>query len=82
MARPIKELETELMALPEPERARLAHELIASLDKHIEQDEAKVEAAWLEEVKRRDAEIERGEAKLISADEAMRRVRDTLKNKK
>ena len=62
MARPLKEIEQELMNLSHEERARLAHELIVSLDQD-EQTEEGVEAAWLEEVKRRDAEIERGEVR-------------------
>mgnify|MGYP001558348287 FL=1 len=70
MARPVKEIEQELLNLPQAERARLAHRLIVSLDEDVPADEG-VDAAWLEEIKRRDAEIERGEAQLISADEVM-----------
>lgn len=81
MARPMKEIEQELLNLPQAERARLAHRLIVSLDEDVPADEG-VEAAWLEEIKRRDAEIERGEARLIPADEAMRRVSEALKNKR
>lgn len=81
MARPLKEIEQELLTLPQAERARLAHRLIVSLDEDVPPNEG-IEAAWLEEVKRRDAEIERGEAKLIPAEEAMRRVSEALKNKK
>lgn len=81
MARPLKEIERELLSLPQEERARLAHELIVSLDKD-EQTEEGVEVAWLEEVKRRDAEIERGEVRTIPADEALRRAHEALKNRK
>lgn len=81
MARPLKEIEQELLSLPQEERARLAHELIVSLDKD-EQTEEDVEAAWLEETKRRDAEIERGEVRAIPADEALRRAHEALKNRK
>ena len=81
MARPMKEIEQELLNLPQAERARLAHRLIVSLDEDVPADEG-VAAAWLEEIKRRDAEIERGEARLIPADEAMRRVSEALKNKR
>lgn len=78
MARPVKEIEQELLNLPQEERARLAHRLIVSLDDDVPADEG-LEVAWVEEIKRRDAEIERGEVKLIPAEEAMRRVSEALK---
>ena len=81
MARPPKEIEQELLNLPQAERARLAHRLIVSLDEEVPYDEG-VAAAWLEEIKRRDAEIESGDAQLIPAEEVMRRVSDALKNRK
>jgi putative addiction module component (TIGR02574 family) len=82
MARPLKEIEQELLHLPQTERARLAHRLIVSLDEDLQPDEGR-EAAWLDEIKRRDAEIERGDMQTIPADEAMRRVSEALKaNKK
>jgi hypothetical protein len=81
MVRPLKEIEQELLGLPEAERARLAHRLIVSLDADVRHDDG-VEAAWLEEAKRRDAEIERGEVQTIPAEEAMRRAHEVLTNKK
>jgi len=81
MARPLKEIEQELLHLPQAERARLAHRLIVSLDEDLPPDEG-IEAAWLDEIKRRDAEIERGDVQTIPADEAMRRVSEALKKNK
>ena len=78
MARSLKEIEQELLHLPQAERARLAHRLIVSLDEDLPPDEG-IEAAWLEEIKRRDAEIERGDVQTIPAEEAMRRVSEALK---
>ena len=78
MARPLKEIEQELLHLPQAERARLAHRLIVSLDEDLPPDEG-IEAAWLDEIKRRDAEIERGKVQTIPAEEAMRRVSEALK---
>lgn len=78
MARPLKEIEQELLHLPQAERARLAHRLIVSLDEDLPPDEG-IEAAWIEEIKRRDAEIERGDVQTIPAEEAMRRVTEALK---
>lgn len=81
MVRPLKEIEQELLHLPQAERARLAHCLIVSLDEDLPPDEG-IEAAWLEEIKRRDAEIERGDVRTIPAEEAMRRVSEALKKNK
>ena len=81
MARPLNEIEQELLHLPQAERARLAHRLIVSLDEDLPPD-AGVEAAWLEEIKQRDAEIERGDVQTIPAEEAMRRVSEALKKNK
>lgn len=52
-----------------------------SLDEDVPADEG-VEAAWIEEIKRRDAEIERGDVQTISAEEAMRRVSEALNKTK
>ena len=53
-----------------PFRSRdcLAHRLIVSLDEDLPPDEC-VAAAWLEEIKRRAAEVERGDAQTILAEE-------------
>ncbi len=50
----------EALTLSTDERARLAHELIHSL----EPEDADAEAAWGEEIKRRVDEIEAGTAEL------------------
>lgn len=76
MARPLKEIEQELLLLPQNERAQLAHCLIVSLDEGMDED---VDAYWREELERRNCEIENGAVELIPADEAMRRAREALK---
>ncbi len=66
MARNLDDIKKELMALPERERARLAQELIVSLDEgdqHLSQQEW--EAAWMAEVQRRMDAIDAGDASLI-----------------
>ena len=78
MARSLKQIEQELLHLPQAERARLAHRLIVSPDEDLPSDED-IEATWIEETKRRDAEIEHGDIQPIPAEEAMRRVSDCLK---
>lgn len=72
MARPLKEIEQELLSLPQRERAELAHRLIVSLDASNPTQED-VDAAWLAEVKRRDGEMERGDVQAIRYEEAMRK---------
>jgi putative addiction module component (TIGR02574 family) len=63
------------LALPPDERAWLAAELIASLE---EAEDAGVEAAWAEEIEKRIAEVESGEAETSTWEEARERVRATL----
>jgi len=59
-----EQLEAEARRLPKEERARLAEALIASLD-----EEAEVERAWVEEIRRRVAELRSGDVVAIPADE-------------
>jgi len=63
------------LALPATERARIASELIASLDEDRDSD---VEAAWAIEIDRRIVEIESGEAETTSWEEARARIRAKL----
>lgn len=64
------QFEQELLKLPAAERARLAERLIASLD-----DEAEIEAVWMEEVRRRDQELESGEVQALPLEDALTSVR-------
>jgi len=63
------------LALPADERAWLAAELIASLE---EGEDIGVEAAWAEEIEKRIAEVDSGEAETASWEEARARIRATL----
>ena len=65
------------LTLPPDERAWLASELIASLD---EGEDAEVEAAWAVEIERRIAEVESGEAKTVSWEDARTRIKSKLGN--
>ena len=57
--------------LSESERADLAYTLIQSLDADPEgEDVFELERAWLLEVERRAAEVDRGEVKPVPGDEA------------
>lgn len=70
----VAELSARAKALSPAERARLAEELLASLDPH----DAEVEAAWDEELRRRIDEVERGTVQLVPADQAFAQVRRAL----
>ena len=76
MARSISEIEKDLFALPTQERARIAHDLIISLDKDEQQlSREEWEAAWLEEIQRREEEIASGKVKLLGGDQVMAELR-------
>ena len=68
----LAKLRSEVLRLPESERAELAHELVQSLDAPVDPDAAD---AWDKEILRRLAEIDMGTAKLIDRDELRRRLR-------
>lgn len=75
MSKVLAELKEKAAQLPEPERAELALSLIESLDGPADEG---VEEAWDREIERRVGEIERGEAKLIPAEEVFTRLRRRL----
>jgi len=70
----VAELAAKAQALSPQERARLAEELLASLDPHI----GEVDAAWDEELRRRIDEVERGAVELIPASQVFTQVRRAL----
>lgn len=59
------------LQLPTQEREELIERLEASLDEGAPEE---IEAAWIEEVKRRIADIDSGKAKLVSS-ESTRQMR-------
>jgi len=68
-----EELEAIALSLSRSERARLAERLLASLD-----DEAEVEEAWRDEVRRRLKAYRNGELESVSAEEVLEEARDRL----
>jgi len=72
----VSELSQRARALAPEDRARLAEELLASLEGDLDSD---VEAAWGVEIQRRVAEIDSGAVKLVPADEVFARVRGSLR---
>lgn len=68
------------LALPEAERDELCRNLLVSLEPQEGLvSEAEAEASWLPEIRRRVAEIDRGEAQMIPHAEVMRKAREILK---
>jgi len=63
---------SEILRLPVNERARLALELIRSLDGEPEADPV---AAWDAEIERRGAEVDDGTAETMTLDEYLANVR-------
>ncbi|MGV0034176.1 MAG: addiction module protein [Candidatus Azotimanducaceae bacterium WSBS_2022_MAG_OTU7] len=68
----LETLRPKVLSLSESERAELANELIKSLDAPADEGVAE---AWDKEITRRIAQIDSGEAELLSLDEFRRRMR-------
>jgi putative addiction module component (TIGR02574 family) len=75
MSSVLSDLKKKASQLSEQERAELALSLIESLDGPSDSD---VEQAWRKEIKRRVAQVERGEVQLIPGEEVFARVRRRL----
>ena len=76
MSTDYKEIQHSALELDENQRADLAKKLIDSLDQQFDDD---IEQAWMDEVKRRKAEIQSGTVSLISGQEVHKAARDLLK---
>ena len=72
----VDELTLKARSLPAEDRARLAEDLLSSLQ---EDADPAIEAAWDTEIRRRLDEVEAGTAKLIPAAEVFAEVRRMLK---
>lgn len=62
----VEELSARAKTLPIQDRARLAEELLASLD---QEPDSEVDAAWDREIQRRVAEVESGTVTLTSSED-------------
>lgn len=71
----IEELKREVLKLPHHQRARLARELIESLD-----EDAEIEQAWYDEAERRLLELEEGKMEGVSAEEVFASARERLRD--
>ncbi len=76
MARAFSQVEQDVLALTNQERARLLRTLIRELDAPVDSG---VEEAWMAESERRLAQAEDGSATLYAADEVLKEARARLK---
>ena len=67
----VEELLAQSLSLPAPERARVAREIIASLDGGTDADAAE---RWLDEIRRRAAELDDGSAEAVEWEQLRRRL--------
>jgi putative addiction module component (TIGR02574 family) len=72
----VESLEREALKLPADDRARLARELLDSLD---ELSPEELDRLWLEEAGRRAAQVDAGEVELVSAEDVDRKARALLR---
>jgi putative addiction module component (TIGR02574 family) len=74
-----KKVREEALELPTKARAKLAHDLLLSLEEEPFDPPEDVEKAWAAEIERRIQDVKEGRVKLIPAAEALRDVRASLK---
>ena len=73
MAKTAGEVRAEALALPTHDRARLASDLLASLDSDVV-DTAEIDRLWATETQRRAAMLDAGEARIVSWGEVEQRL--------
>ncbi|MBU6404229.1 MAG: addiction module protein [Proteobacteria bacterium] len=71
-----KTIEREALGLTPANRARLAHELLESLDTL---SPAEIDELWLDEAERRLKELDDGRVQLVPAEEVYRKAQALLK---
>jgi len=78
MSNLVEELSARAKALPAEDRARLAEELLESLQEDID---AGADAAWDREIERRVDEIGAGRAKLVAAEDVHAEARRLIRRR-
>jgi len=76
MSTKVEQLAEQAMNLPGESRARLADLLVESLDADTLTE---IDQLWLSEAKRRRDEVRAGKVQTIPGDQALQRVRDSLR---
>ncbi len=72
----VEQLAEQAMNFPGESRARLADLLVESLDANVLTE---IDQLWLSEAKRRRDEVRAGKVRTIPGDEALRSVRDSVR---
>ena len=72
----VEELSARAKTLSAQDRARLAEELLASLD---QEPDSEVDAAWDREIQRRVAEVESGTVALVSSEDVHAEARRLIR---
>lgn len=67
----------EALSLPRQARAEIAHRLLVSLEDE-DFDEGEVSEAWRKEIERRRQDFRDGNARTVSAEEALRQARAAI----
>ena len=75
MAKTADDLREEVLALPAQERARIASDLLASLDSEAI-DEEEIDQLWSAETQRRVAMLESGDAGTLTWEDIQQRFAD------
>ena len=75
MAKTADDLREEVLALPTQERARIASDLLASLDSETV-DETEIDDLWSVETQRRAAMLDTGDARTLTWGEIEQRFAD------
>ena len=75
MSTSMEELALEAISLPTELRAELAVRLLRSLEP---EELPALSRRWVEEIRRRDAEVREGKVECISAEQVLRRAREQL----
>jgi putative addiction module component (TIGR02574 family) len=71
------ELLRDVLKLPSKDRARLAHELLLSLEERAPHD-TDAESEWTKELDRRVQDVIAGKVKLVSVEESNRRAAEVI----
>jgi putative addiction module component (TIGR02574 family) len=76
MAHPADTLAAKALALPPEDRARLAEQLISSLEQETDAD---AETLWLREAERRLDQLESGVSTSLAAEQVIEKARSALR---
>lgn len=74
----IDQIEAAALELTRPERARLAHRRLESLEDHESDDPAEVEAAWAAEIAQCIAELDAGRVDAVPLEQILAGIRAEL----